>query len=179
MLCHQNGPTLKTLHLHHFHGNVKKFLKNCVHLKDLRIEGSCHLNKKHIMFLMKNVPSTIEKLSLSGIDHIDDVDVEFLVQRCTNLKMLDLSFTRVSEESLTYISVNCNLLEELHMKSSYTRMNDSAFQQLSAFQLLIPLSRLKLFTCRYNMEDIDLLKIQLPHLKDIQIVPFIILQCKF
>merc|ERR1712227_769005 len=68
-----------------------------------------------LSFMVNNIPSKIEKLSLSGNDDINDNHVKTLVERCTNLKVLNLSFTEITEKSLNYISENLKLLEVLHM----------------------------------------------------------------
>ena len=119
--------------------------------------------------MVNNLATTIEKLSFSGNDVINDNHVKTLVERCTHLKVLNLSFTEVTENSLKYISENLMLLEVLHMKLRPTRMSDFAFIKL------LQLQRLKVFGCylkcdfeEFVKEEKSHLKKHLPHLKSFQ-----------
>ena len=78
-----------------------------------------------------------------------------MVSRCTNLKELDLSFTGVTNLSITYIITHLrDTLEKLDV--SQTRIDDVKLLELRS------MPRLQVLNCRFM--ECDSLKIELPYL---------------
>ena len=103
MVLEEHSSTLETLHLHYFtHVTYGKCLNNvikkCVKLRDLEFEG--HLGHSRnsesvseIQNMVDNFPTSIEKLSLGRANFVYDNHVKIIVERCTNIKVLDLRST--------------------------------------------------------------------------------------
>ena len=121
--------------------------------------------------LVNNIPTTVEKLNVYKMNQMRDYHVKILVERCTNLKRLDLSFTSTTEQSLIYIVANLNSLEELYWRTSFIIKNGSIVKEL------LSMPKLKLFTCGYKnlktqitKKEKGYLKKEVPKLKDVKCI---------
>ena len=174
LIC-QNGKTLQNLSLdrcnidyYHRTELIKKLITSCPQLTELNISnsrGPMNNNKSciwlypHISALVDNLAPNILKLNLSFQNCLRDKHVETLVSRCKKITELDLSSTKITNDSLKSIIKHLNSLEKMDI--SYTNIDVSMLLQLK----LIP--TLKILHCRFSEENtkkIKNLKLQLPHI---------------
>ena len=134
----KNGKTLQTLNLNNSfleevdgtHADLQEIIKCCQELKEVDLaylndaEG---LTDADLQFLVKNIPTNIEKLNLSSVK---DDHVKILLSRCNKIKELSLKATWITDDSLIYIRQHLNLtLEELSLGPSDDRANNVHFMQ--------------------------------------------------
>ena len=73
-------------------------------------------------YLVENLSSDIEKVSLAGIDCLTDEHIETLVTRCKKIKELEFCHCRrITEASLTSIVEHCDQMVKLDV--SYTKID--------------------------------------------------------
>ena len=140
----ENYNTLKTFHFYNPPTISPGMIKNFVGLKDLDLRLFTGIYEEEISYFINNIPMAVEKLNLYRMHHMHDYHVKILVERCTNLKRLDISFTSTTEQSLIYICENLNSLEELYWRTSFIIKNGSIVKEL------LSMPKLKLFTCGYK-----------------------------
>ena len=68
---------------------IKPIIDKCVNLYELNLQHS-RINFAEMNYLVANITSKIEKLSLHKTEYINDDQIITLVTRCNNLKVLDL-----------------------------------------------------------------------------------------
>ena len=178
----KNGKTLQILNLNdsfldltssYAINYLQEIIKSCQKLKEVNLG---HVNvdfgllKRDLEFLIENIPSNIEKLTLSNSE-IKDNNVEVLLRRCNKIKVLSLEATWITDDSLKSIRQHLNLtLEELSLGTNYDRfIHDSSDDSISLTGFLelkyMPrLTILNLFYENGNCEEIQNLKRHLPHL---------------
>jgi len=110
-ICSQNGKTLQILD---FNGckiaggleldfqPVQVIVRNCTNLKEVNFDN-INLSGKAIQHLVENITPSIEVLSLNYCERVKDEHIKILVNRCHELKTLNLAYTSVTSESLTAI----------------------------------------------------------------------------
>ena len=160
----QNTKTLEVLHFFDSIGDELSFLeifKCCQELKDVELasinvgEG---LSDGNFRLLAKNFPPNVEQLDLSCTGAFDN-HVKTLLDRCNRIKVLNLSATCITADSLTRIRENLKLtLEEL----SVVEVKDIWFSDLLELKSM---PRLKLLNCDEDDEEVEYLSKKLPHLK--------------
>ena len=116
-LCFKNHLTLQKLDFSSCYGlnlkSVKLIVDNCVEIKDLRLPNS-QLSKNSLHYLVNNLTTKIEMLSLKVQINLNDAHILDLVERCKNLSILDLGSTSINDNSITGIINNLKLtLKEL------------------------------------------------------------------
>ena len=93
--------------------SVKLIVDNCVEIKDLRLPDS-QLSENSLHYLVNNLTTKIEMLSLKVQINLNDAHILDLVERCKNLSVLDLESTSINDNSITGIINNLKLtLKEL------------------------------------------------------------------
>ena len=116
-ICSQSGSTLQTLKVSSaLKGCIKSIVDNCVQLRELNLVNSI-FSTEEISYMVENLTSKVEKLSLDDIDKFNDDHLNTLVMRCKKLKLLDLRRTDITKISLSYIVKHLELLEE-HLELS-------------------------------------------------------------
>ena len=116
-LCFKNHLTLQKLNFSPCYGlnlkSVKLIVDNCVEIKDLRLPNS-QLSKNSLHYLVNNLTTKIEMLSLNVQINLEDAHILDLVERCKNLTVLDLGSTSINNNSIIGIINNLKLtLKEL------------------------------------------------------------------
>ena len=116
-LCFKNHLTLQKVDFSSCYGlnleSVKLIVDNCVEIKDLRLPNS-QMSKNSLHYLVNNLTTKMEMLSLKVQINLDDAHILDLVERCKNLSVLDLGSTSVNDNSITGIINNLKLtLKEL------------------------------------------------------------------
>ena len=116
-LCFKNHLTLQKLDFPSCYGlnlkSVKLIVDNCVEIKDLRLPNS-QLSKNSLNYLVNNLTTKIEMLSLKVQINLNDAHILDLVARCKNLSVLDLGCTFINNHSIIAIIKNLKLsLNEL------------------------------------------------------------------
>ena len=116
-LCFKNHLTLQKLDFSSCYGlnleSVKLIVDNCVEIKDLRLPDS-QLSENSLHYLVNNLTTKIEMLSLKVQINLNDAHILDLVERCKHLSVLDLESTSINDNSITGIINNLKLtLKEL------------------------------------------------------------------
>ena len=115
-LCFKNHLTLQKVDFSFCKGlklkSIKLIVNNCIEIKELKLGDS--LSKRSLTYLVNNLTTKIEILSLRYQDNLDDVHVMDLVKRCKRLSVLDLDGTSTSNICIIGIMVYLKLtLKEL------------------------------------------------------------------
>jgi len=130
---------------------------NCAHLTELNIKGTPFKNGT-IQAIVENLTPTILKVSLADQGNLKDEHVKKLVKRCNKITHLDLIFSGITNDSLQSIVQHLNTsLEELDVNG--TIVDFDALLQLKSVATLKSLHSL------LDVENIKILKIQLPHVR--------------
>ena len=113
----KNGKTIKVLDLSLCKGldleSIQLIVRNCLELRELNLEET-NLTNKSISLLSNELTTKIEKLSLQWLKIVKDEHVVAIVNRCKNLKTLDLAFNTITNLSLNSIIENLRpTLEEI------------------------------------------------------------------
>ena len=116
-LALKNGKTIKVLDLSSCKGldleSIQLIVRNCLELRELNLEET-NLTNKSISLLSNELTTKIEKLSLQWLKIVKDEHVVAIVNRCKNLKTLDLAFNTITNLSLNSIIENLRpTLEEI------------------------------------------------------------------
>ena len=147
----ENGGTLQVLDLAYSKLTFQQFekiIKKCVELRELNLEG-VEIPNPHVgHFLSENITTKIEKLNVSWLN-FDDENVKTLVSRCTKISSFNLQITKITNNSLKYISDNLGqTLEELHITNPSYTLHDK-LRELKA------MPRLKILNTEYEMSGSD------------------------
>jgi len=161
IICNQNGHSLKVLDLSlawglGFTPNSKLDLielicSSCVGLTELSIDDNTMLqSEKHVSFLVDNLPTTLEKISIKSM-HLQDKHITTLVKRCKKLKAFHYEGAMLSQQitdnSLTSIVENLqHIMEELSFQKDNAHV-DKLFELKS-------LSRLRTLDIHTNYPDV-------------------------
>ena len=173
-ICLQNGPTLQVLKIRRIYtgkGTIQAIVANCLNLEELEW-STMHLNTRDsIECLVDHLTPKIVKLRLTRLkwetdapsfnspSEITDGHIEKLVERCTNLTVLDLSgITQLTVNSLkSIIKYLKSTLEELGVADTKILVDD-------LFELrALPALRILNYNC-YARAQFQRLREQLPHL---------------
>ena len=162
----QNGETLRVLSLgwcsidnYQRTESIQKLLTKCHKLTELNISKSdnfVNLLEPDVRALVDNLTPNILKLDLSSQGCVTDKHVNTLVQRCTKIIELDLSFTEITNDSMDSIIGHLKSLEKLSVV--FTNIDFSTLLQLKSIPTL------KILRWFGHPEEIKNLKIQLPHI---------------
>ena len=113
----KNGKTMKVLDLSFCKGldleSIQLIVRNCLELRELNLEET-NLTNESISVLSNELTTKIEKLSLHWLKIVKDEHIVAIVNRCKNLKTLDLAFNTITNLSLNSIIENLRpTLEEI------------------------------------------------------------------
>ena len=136
-ICNQNGRTLQILNLSgcQIVGSwefelklVQTIVRSCTNLKEVNFD-STNLAEEAIQYLVENITPSIELLSLNYVVCVSDEHIKILVNRCHQLKTLNLAHTfAISTGSLNAIIEN--------LKPSLERLDVSGTQLINPMNLL-------------------------------------------
>ena len=136
-ICNQNGRTLQILNLSgcQIKGRweielklVQTIVRSCTNLKEVNFD-STNLAEEAIQYLVENITPSIELLSLNYVVRVSDEHIKILVNRCHQLKTLNLAHTfAISTGSLKAIIEN--------LKPSLERLDVSGTQLINPMNLL-------------------------------------------
>ena len=136
-ICNQNGRTLQILNLSgcQIVGSwefelklVQTIVRSCTNLKEVNFD-STNLAEEAIQYLVENITPSIELLSLNYVVRVSDEHIKILVNRCHQLKTLNLAHTfAISTGSLNAIIEN--------LKPSLERLDVSGTQLINPWNYL-------------------------------------------
>ena len=117
--------------------------------------------------LVESLTPDILKFNLASQECITDEHVDTLVCRCNKITELDLSFTKITNDSVESIVKHLNCLEKLNV--GYTNIDFSILHQLNSIPTLKSLhfghfNRSKFLGLKEDTEAIKKIKLQLPHI---------------
>ena len=108
-ICYQNGKTLQILDLNDckigknwvLHRKpvqartsyVQVIVRKCTNLKEVNFDNT-NFTEEAMQYLVENITPSIEVLSLNYCHGVNDKHIKILVNRCCELKTLNLAFTR-------------------------------------------------------------------------------------
>ena len=140
---------------------IKQIVENCTELKELNLSAT-ELCEKSIEFLVSNLTSKIEKLSLCCMSLLRDEHIQTLVTRCNKMTEINLGgATSLTRHSLNFI------IE--HLKSTLVKL-DFHFNKVvldsNDFLKLKSMEKLKLLRCNKQNDPVNMqiLKKMLPNL---------------
>jgi len=136
-ICSQNGKTLQILDLNgcKIAGSwelklqpIQVIIRNCTNLKEVNFDSTI-LSDEAIEYLVENITPSIELLSLNYVEGLYDDHIKDLVNRCHQLKTLNLAHTlAITSESLNAIIEN--------LKPSLERLDISEARLIDPMNLL-------------------------------------------
>ena len=141
---------------------IKQIVDNCTELKELNLSAT-ELCEKSIEFLVSNLTSKIEKLSLCWMPLLRDEHIKTLVTRCKKMTELNLGGgTSLTRHSLNFV------IE--HLQSTLVKLDfhfNKVLLDSNDFLKLKSMKKLKLL--RYNKQkdpvNMQILKKMLPNLQ--------------
>jgi len=167
----QNGETLQILSLEGCitlkSELIEKLFTKCPQLTELNIRKGrggrfCFYNSilfdLHACALVESLTPDILKLNLASQKLITDEHVDTLIRRCKKITELDLSGTKITNDSVESIVKHLNCLEKLNVR--YTNIGFYTLLQLKSIPTLKSLH----FGCKEDTEAIMKIKLQLPHI---------------
>ena len=171
----QNGETLQILSLEGCitlqSELIEKLFTKCPQLTELNIRKGrggrfCFYNSilfdSHACALVESLTPDILKLNLASQKYITDEHVDTLVRRCNKITELDLSGTKITNDSVGSIVKHLNCLEKLNVR--YTNIDFSTLLQLKSIPTLKSLHFDRLIRSKEDTEAIKKIKLQLPHI---------------
>ena len=148
-ICNQNGRTLQILNLNgcQIVGSwevelklVQTIVRSCTNLKEVNFD-STNLSDEAIQYLVENITPSIELLSLNYVEGVSDEHIKILVNRCHQLKTLNLAHTlAITSGSLNAIIENLKpFLERLDVSGAHLidPMNLLDLRAMPKLQILI------------------------------------------
>jgi hypothetical protein len=150
-----NHQKLKTLDLTTFTGLDLESMTNIVSCKTLteisfRYSPSLYNSKELVQYLVENLSSDIEKVSLGGLKCLTDEHVKTLVQRCKKIKELELSGSRnITENSLTSIVEHSDQIVKLDVSTTNVWAFLLPVQGSNLFLNLNSMPKLKVLNCQH------------------------------
>ena len=139
---------------------IKQIVENCTELKELNLSGT-ELCEKSIEFLVSNLTSKIEKLSLYWMSLLRDKHIKTLVTRCNKMTELNLG----GKTSITRLSLDF-VIEHLQSTLVKLTLHFNKFNSNDVLKLK-NMEKLKLL-CYNELDDpvnMQMLKKMLPNLQ--------------
>ena len=81
---------------------VQIILRNCINLKEVNFDNTI-MSREAIQLLVENITPSIQILSLNYVISVNDEYIRILVNRCKELKTLNLAHTPITNQSLLAI----------------------------------------------------------------------------
>ena len=150
-----NHQKLQTLDLTTFTGLDLESMTNILCCKTLteisfRYSPSLYNSKELVQYLVENLSSDIEKVSLGGLKCLTDEHVKTLVQRCKKIKELELSGSRnITENSLTSIVEHSDEIVKLDVSTTNVWAFLLPVQGNNLFLKLNSMPKLKVLNCQH------------------------------
>ena len=143
----KSGKTIKVLDLSLCKGldleSIQLIVRNCLELRELNLEETNFTNES-ISLLSNELTTKIEKLSLHWLKIVKDEHIVAIVNRCKNLKALDLAFNLITNLSLNGIIENLRpSLEELDV--NYTNVTFEKVLELGSME------KIRILNCRSTL----------------------------
>ena len=163
---------LKTLDLNAFKGLDLELMTNilsCEKITDVSFRYNRRLSNDLVQYLVENLSSGVEKVSLGGIHCLTDEHVKTLVKRCKKIEELELGICKnITEDSLTSIVENCDQMVKLDVS-----FNIPSVQGRNPFLKVKSMPKLKVLNCQHpkrSSEETNFLRKFMPHLEINQVV---------
>ena len=167
IISNQNGKTLQVLDLNGCKiaesweiklEPIQIIVRNCINLKEVNFDNTI-LSKEAIRCLVENVTSSIQVLSLNYVTSVNDEYIRILVNRCKELKTLNLAHTPITIQSLLAIVENLKpSLEQLDITGT-RRMNPTNIV------VVVEMPKLQILIGSPPLPIKKQLKANLPHLE--------------
>jgi hypothetical protein len=167
IVSNQNGKTLQVLDLNGCKiaesweiklEPIQIIVRNCINLKEVNFDNTI-LSKEAIRCLVENVTLSIQVLSLNYVTSVNDEYIRILVNRCKELKTLNLAHTPITIQSLLAIVENLKpSLEQLDITGT-RRMNPTNIV------VLVEMPKLQILIGSPPLPIKKQLKTNLPHLE--------------
>jgi len=165
---------LQTLDLQGFKGLDLELMTNIlsrekltdVSFKYIQTGYNRGLSNDLVQYLVENLSSVVEKVSLSFMECLTDEHVKTLVKRCKKIEELELGGCRnITEDSLTSIVEHCDQMVKLDV--SVTNIGLSV-QESNPFLKVKSMPKLKVLNCQHQKrpsQETDFLRKVMPHLE--------------
>ena len=153
----KNGKTIKVLDLSLCKGldleSIQLIVRNCLELRELNLEET-NLTNESISLLSNELTTKIEKLSLQWLKIVKDEHVVAIVNRCKNLKTLDLAFNTITNLSLNSIIENLRpTLEEIDV--NFAKVTFEKLLELGSMEKIRILNFRKLNNYHYLRQHLN------------------------
>ena len=131
-ICKKNGKTLQTLNLNYFKigqswtlklESLQIILNHCPNLIELNLDFT-HVSEEAIQYLVENISTSTEMLSLNYVEAVLDEHVKILVNRCNKLKV------RVTHTS-NKVFPNIHFIQFLFNVSAKSQLIQSKVQDIN------------------------------------------------
>ena len=138
----ENGQTLKVLNLAEVHWSptkiktfhpIQRLFKRCVELNELNLSNLWNHGSDFFTVIASNLTPQILKVDLSSNKSLKDRHVMTLVERCTKITELNLSYTSITNNSVDSIAKHSSL-EKLDV--SNTNIDSTGLLQLGTIRTL-------------------------------------------
>ena len=168
---------LQTLDLQGFKGLDLELMTNIlshekltdVSFKYIQTGYNRGLSNDLVQYLIENLSSVVEKVSLSFMECLTDEHVKTLVKRCKKIEELDLGCcSNITEDSLTSIVEHCDQMVKLDVS-----INIPSVQGRNPFLKVKSMPKLKVLNCQHprrSSEETNFLRKFMPHLEINQVV---------
>ena len=167
-----NNQKLQTLDLTLFKGlnlELMTDILRCEKLTDVSFRLNRHLSNDLVQYLVENLSSGVEKVSLGFMECLTDEHVKTLVKRCKKIEELDLGCcSNITEDSLTSIVEHCDQMVKLDVS-----INIPSVQGRNPFLKVKSMPKLKVLNCQHprrSSEETNFLRKFMPHLEINQVV---------
>ena len=163
-----NFQHLQTLYLHHFEGLDLEMMSNILSSKTLTELSFRYLDIKSdqiVQYLVENLSSDVEKVSLGKLTRLTDEQLKTLVERCKKIKELELYGCQLlTDDSLKSIVEHSDQIVKLDISYTKIGLGLSWSDEVGAFVKLLvqganpflqiqSMPKLKYFNCKHNMYD--------------------------
>ena len=167
-----NPQQLQTLYLHssiNIDLELMKMIFSTKTLTEISFPGffnSWDFSIECVQYLVENLPSDLEKLSLRFVHCLTDEHVKTLVKRCKKIEELELAPSQITEDSLTSIAENCYQMVKLDVAGANIGLG--TVQGMNPFLKLKSMPKLKVLHCQHekrSTQEVENLRKLLPHLE--------------
>ena len=164
-----NYQYLQTLYLNYFKGLDLELMRNILSSKTLtelsfRNHAIQYNSDWLVQYLVENVSTDVEKVSLGGLTCLTDKQVKTLVKRCKKIKELELFGSKhITDDSLTSIVQHSDQMVKLDISST----NIGFEQGTNPLLKIQSMSKLKYFNCQHterSYEEIENLRKLMPQI---------------
>ena len=158
---------LQTLDLNAFKGLDLELLTNILSCEKLTVVSFRYvfgLSKDLVQYLVENLSSGLEKVSLGNMNCLTDEHVKTLVKRCKKIEELELAYCRnITADSLTSIVEHCDQMVKLDVS-----VNLPSVQGRNPFLRVKSMPKLEVLNCQHPYRfsgETNFLRRFMPHLE--------------